>query len=342
MAKTGFATGDSLTKKHWEEQLFRDWTKEAYFSKFMGKGKAGRQSLIHVNDTFTKNKGDRVRFGIRMRLTGAGVGEGVTLEGNEEKLVTHNFDLTLTSLAHAVRDEGPLTRQRAMFSIDEESEMAIKEWGAEKIDEKIFEALRLSPTRLFYLSGATTVATTTVAATAKTGLAAKLTPLLISHVKTWAKTGGNRTQTPLRPIMIGGKKYYLLITHPDSLFDLKRNDEFTQALREARERSSEHPLFHDAVAVWDNVVIHEHENVSIATDGGGSGTTAWCHAHFLGAQSIAWAWGKRPDVVAEEFDFKREHAFGFDMIYAVGKPKFNGKDYGAISLYLQRTKISDA
>jgi N4-gp56 family major capsid protein len=277
-----------------------------------------------------------------MRLTGNGVGEGVTLEGNEEKLTTYSFNLTLQELAHAVRDEGPMTRQRVAFSIDEESEQAIKDWGTEKIDDLCFTALRTSPTTIFYLSAATTVAKTGTAATAKAGLAAKITPQLISHVKAWAKTGGNRSQTPLRPIKINGKKYYMIVTHPDSLYDLKRNTEFTQALREAEKRGKDHPLFEEAVAIWDGVIIFEHEDISIATDGGAGGATAWCHAHFLGAQALAWAWGKRPEVIPEEFDYRREHGYGFNFTYAVGKPSFNSLDYGAVSLYLERTQIADA
>jgi N4-gp56 family major capsid protein len=337
MAKTAFATGNALTKKVWEEKLFRDTKKESYFNRFMG---TSPNAMCQVNTKLNKEAGDRVTFGIIMRLAGSGVGEGETLEGNEEKLVTNSFNLTLTEWAHGVRDRGPMDRKRVTFSIDEESVFALKNRGAEKIDELAFTAIEASPTVYFSMqSGVVTYGTTDPkASVTATDL---ITPKMISHVKVWAKTGGNRAQTPLRPIMIGGKKHYVLLVHPDVGFDLKNDSTYTQARREALERGNENPLFTGALGVWDNVIVHEHENVGIATDWGGA-SVAGAKCSFLGAQSLAWAWGKRPEVVAETFDYKREHGYGWDMIYAVGKPKFDSKDYGAIAFYVARTQISDA
>ena len=47
MAKTTFSTSDALTKKLWEEKLFRDTQKMSYFSRFMG-GTA--ENLVQVNE----------------------------------------------------------------------------------------------------------------------------------------------------------------------------------------------------------------------------------------------------------------------------------------------------
>ena len=345
MAKTAFATGNALTKKAWEEKLFRDWPKGSFFGiGLMGKP-GNKNSFIHVEDEWEKNKGDRVTFGICMRLSGTGVVEGVTLEGAEEALTTYSFNLTLTELAHGVRDRGPIDRQRPAFSIDTESEAALKEWGGEKIDEKIFEALRTSPTAIFYntnaTAGSTTMAWSATAATAKAALRGTLTLDMLSWIATWAKTGNNRAQTPLKPAKIDGKDYYALVVHPDCLYDLKATTAYQTAMREAQVRGASNPLFTNANAVWHNVIVYEHENCSIGTDGG-AGAQAWAHCHFLGAQAIAWGWGKRPVVEYETFDYKREHGYGMSMIYAVGKPKFNSKDYGALSLYLARTQISDS
>lgn len=330
MAKTAFATGDALTKKLWEEKLFRDTKKESYFSRFMGNN-AG--SIVMTDEKLTKSKGDNVTFGIRMRLTGDGVNSGQTLEGNEEKLTTHNFSLSLEEYAHAVRDEGPLDRQRAMFSIDVESEAALKDWGAEKIDRLCFDAIEASPTKIFYGDG-TSTATITAA-----GL---ITPAKISRMRAWAMTGGNRAQTPLRPVRIGGKMYYVLIVHPDVMYDLKNDSTFAQARREALERSGSNPIFTGAEAIWDGVVVHEHENAGIVTNWGAGADVAGAKCSFLGAQSLCWAWGERPKVVAEEFDYGREHGYAWCMISKVGKPVFNSLDYGSVGFYVARTQISDA
>ena len=62
----------------------------------------------------------------------------------------------------------------------------------------------------------------------------------------------------------------------------------------------------------------------------------------MGEQALAWAWGARPKVVAEEFDYQREHGFAVSMMSAVEKPVFNSLDYGSIGIYTSRTQIGDA
>jgi N4-gp56 family major capsid protein len=342
MAKTNFTTSNALTKKAWEEKLFRDVNKESYFSRFMGDGS---DSVVCVKRQLEKEQGDKITFGLRMRLTGAGVTSGTTLEGNEERLTTHDYSLSLEQYRHGVRDDGAMTRQRAMFSISKESETAIRDWGAEKIDTLCFDALKATPTRVAYLTntGIANYAKTGTAATAKAALTASslLEPYFISYVKTLAKTGFNRDTIPLRPVKVKGKEYFILLVHPDVMFNLKTNSTFQQALREAQVRGNENPIFKGATAIWDGVVVHEHENVAIGTDAGGS-SVPWAECTLMGAQSLVWAWGKRPRVISAKFDYENEMGYGFDMICATGKPKFNSEDYGSIGVYVARTQVSDS
>lgn len=328
MAKTSFATNNALVKKAWEEKLFRDTAKESYFSRFMG---GGAESLVQVNTKLEKDKGDKVTFGIRMRLSGSGVTSGQVLEGKEEKLVTYDYSVTLEQYRHAVRDNGEIDRKRAMFSIDDESESALKTWGAEKIDQLCMDTIVTSPTKIFYGDGTSTATVTT---------AGKLTPALISKAKTWALGGGARTQTPLRPIRINGKNHFVLLVHPDVMYDLKQDSTFAQALREAEVRGKENPVFSGSAAIWDGVVIHEHENVPIVTNWGAGGNVPGAKCILMGAQSLVWAWGKRPSVVSRDFDYGNEHGFAWGFIGAVGKPKFNSVDYGSLAVYVARTQIN--
>ncbi len=341
MAKTAYTTSDNLTKKLWDEQLFRDQRKESYFNRFMANN---QNALVHTKEQLTKSKGDNITFGIRMRLAGAGVTSGYTLEGNEEKLTTYDFNVSLEEYAHAVRDKGPLDRTRPMYNIDDESRNALQDWGAEKIDQLCFDAIVASPTRVFYRTSGGNL-TTATAATAKAALTTangKIDPTMIQFAKTWAKTGGNRTQTPLRPIRVNGKNYFVLLVHPDVNYDLKTNSTWTQANREARERSTENPIFSGADAIWDGVVVHEHENIPIAADAGSGSDVPWAKCVMMGAQSLVWADGMRPKLVGEEFDYGREHGFAWCMMCGVAKPVFNSKDYGSVAVYVARTQISDA
>ncbi len=329
MAKTTVSTSDGLTQKIWEEELFRDFIKEAYFSKFMGKSS---NSMVHVKEDLVKRKGDDITFGIRMRLTGTGVISGQTLEGNEEKLTTYHTHVTLERYRNAVRDAGALDRQRPVYDMDQESRDAIKDWGSEKIDQLCFDAILSSPTKIFYGGDATS--------TSDIATDDLITPALISKVKTWALTGGARTYVPLRGIPFGGKKHLILLVHPDVIYDLSQDAQWSQAAREALPRGTDNPIFSGASYLWDDVIIHSHENISIVTTWGAGANVPGAKCVLMGAQALAWAWGERPSLVSEEFDYQEEHGFAWRVTCGVAKPVFNSKDYGSIGVYVARTNVA--
>lgn len=337
MSKTSFSTSDDLTKKAWEEKVFRDVVKESFFSPWMGNSS---DSVVQVKTQLEKGRGDKINFGLRMRLSGSGVTSGAVLEGQEEALSKYADSVTLEQYRHAVRDDGEMSRQRSAFSIDEESEQAIKDWGSEKVDQIAFDAIFTSPSKIFYKTSAGVLSA--AAATAKAALTAadsKLTPAMISWIKHWAKTGGARTYVPLRPIKVKGKDYYVLLIHPDVAYDLKVDSTYAQAQRDAQDRGSDNPIFTGALGVWDGVVIHTHENCPIATDGGGA-SVAWAKGKLLGAQALCWAWGKRPRVIQKKFDYDNENAFAISMIMGAKAPIFNSLTYGSVELYNARSNVS--
>lgn len=329
--ETVFETDNALTVKLYHEKLYRDARKESYFERFMSNGE---DTPVQTKTDLESDEGDAVTFGIRYRLKGDGVTDDNVLEGHEEELSTADFKISLTQLRNAVRTKGKLSDRRPLFRVPNEARAALKDWMSEKIDQKCFDALDLSPTKVFYGGDATSTAD--IDATDKVSLG------LISRVKTWASTGGNRTQPKLRGINIGGKKHYILLVHNDVEYDLKRDPEYLQAQREAEVRGKNNPLFSGALAVWDDVIIHSHENIPIVTTWGAGSNVAGARCHFLGAQALCWAWGMRPWVTEETFDYKNKRGFAIGMIYAVAKPKFNNLDYGSIQVRVARTKVSDA
>lgn len=342
MAKFALNTSDASVRKAYEEKLFRDAKKEMYFDKFMGEDAS---SACQVKTELEKKRGDTVTIGLRMRLTGAGVTSGQTLEGNEEALDIYTDTVALEQYRHAVRDDGGMTRQRAMFSVSQEQEASIKDWLAEKQDLLCFNELLVNktPTRVAYPDGtAGALSYTSTPATAKSALSAansQITPNFISYVKTLAKTGRSRAWVPIRPLKIGGEEFFVLLCHPDVMFDLKTDSNFQQARREAEKRGKDNPLFKNATACWDGVVIHEHENCPIGTDGGG-GSVAWATCALMGQQALTWAWGKKPRTIMKDFDYENEHSVAVDFIAGVNKNQFNSEDYGSLAVYVARTNVS--
>lgn len=342
MAQTHYDATDAEAKILLEEELYREAEIEGFFSKFTSKNGS---NIVHEKSDFEKEKGGKLTFTLIRKLKADGItgSSGLTLEDNAEKIVTTTQSIYLEEYAHATEDDGPLTRQHVFFSIDAEARNQLKVWMRERREKLTFTALYSSPTKIFY--GTPSAGLAALASLTST---MKLTPEMISWVKTWALTGGNETQEPISGVMIDGKPHLVLLVHSDALFDLKRNSEFQQAMREAAVRGAENPIFKGSTAVWDGVVIHEHMWVPIGTDAGVGGDVPYCKCALLGKQAILRAVGKRPEIRAEEWDFGRKHGFGISMMESITKAKFDvkgsgsAKDLGMIGLYVARTQISDA
>ena len=331
-AKTSLATGDALTRKLWHKDLYNDTMKELFWVNLMGND---MDSVVSVKEDLTKEQGDNITFGLMARSSAPVKGSGEALEGNEDSLERASFSLSMKEQAFAIRDKGPLDRQRAVFSIDDETKRAIVVQGAEHLDKECFDALQLSPTKTVYGGTATAYANVTA-----TDL---VTTAVLSKIKAGAKTGYNRAQTPIRPFRIDGKKYFGTVLHPDAMYDLKQDSSFQQARREALERSRENPIWNDVYAIWDGIAIFEHENVTIANDAGAGANISIAKNIFFGAQALCFGWAKHPEIVSENFDYGREHGHSWQAVYNVAKPTLlNSNDYGSISYVTARTKIADA
>lgn len=130
------------------------------------------------------------------------------------------------------------------------------------------------------------------------------------------------------------------------MYDLKTNSQFQQAMREAQIRGPENPLFKGATAIWDNVVIHEHERIALKTSSDTNWSTNGATCFLLGQQALVWGWGQRPKMVTKMFDYDDEIGHAWGMIAGVAAPYFSwsGTNYrnGSFIVPVARTAVSDA
>ncbi len=138
MAQTEYGVNHPLAVKLWARKLLQEALKECWSQKFMSKTSS---SLIQIKDETEKGPGDRIRVGLRMQLTGAGVQGDATLEGNEESLVTYFDDLIINQLRHAVRSQGKMSEQRVPFSVRDEAYQGLKDWYADRLDTWLMNQL---------------------------------------------------------------------------------------------------------------------------------------------------------------------------------------------------------
>lgn len=374
MAKT--VSNSSLRPQVWAKNLFTDAIANLYF---MVNGMMGTDAnnIVQVQEDLEKQKGDRVNFKLTKKLSGAGVSGDTELEGMEEKQNFHAESVLIDQKRNAIRLEGTLDEQINGYEMREEAKEGLRVWLTEFIERQFFLKLGgVTNTGLTDVNG-TVVGTDCAwsntpdfipnadeaagvgnrylcANTGGTDVIAstdKITPDLIDRAKAKALTSDPK----IMPLMINSKPYYVLFVHPWQLYDLRRNAEWAQAMREAERRGEENPIFSGAEGVWNGVIIHAHEYVpflNIATFSGGSksfrgasGSDANANifrALFCGRQAVGYAKAKnlKKEWVEKNFDYDNQYGVATSLLGGVQKLVFNSIEYGVIAIDTAATALN--
>lgn len=323
MADTQFATGDAETVQRWAMLLWREVPREIYWAKFQAEDE---YACIQMKNELTGSPGDQLTYTLSRKLTGAGVSGDDTLEGAEEALPFYSDSLTLDQRRNAVRLKGRLSEKRTMFDQRKAAKDHLKTWLAEVIDDDIFTQFDTSPTTVVFPGSVTSVATLL-----STSL---LSPLVIDTAVAKAK----KASPKLWPIRVAGDDYYILVMHTDAAFDLRQNSVWQGYQQNgAQVQGDDNPIFSGRFGVYNGVILHEHEKVPIATNGGAGGNIAWASNMFLCRQAGLFAWGRKPDAWEKEFDYGNKVGFAIGAIWKFKKAVFNSVDHGLISVRAART-----
>lgn len=344
MAVTDYPVNHPLAVKLWSKKIAREALKQTQAYQFMG---TSSNSLIQVFDDTQKGPGDRIRVPLRVQLSGRGVGEGETLEGNEEALTTYFDDLLINEARHAVRVKTLIDAQRIPFSAREEARLGLQDWYADRIDTWFANQLAGNTAETDLLFVGQNAATAPSSATGNRRIIyaddthdseASLTNTSTQRFSlTMLDRAVNiaKTSSPLiRPITVGNQKYYVCFLHPDQVRDLrtKTNDgDWLDIQKQALAGGAieENPIFTGALGVYNGVVLHEWTRLPVAP------TNANVRrAVFAGAQACAKAYGRgyseKPKYVEDYFDYESEFGVGLTTICGVKKTVFNSIDFGTI------------
>lgn len=302
-------------------------------------------NVITINRDLGANKGSTLRFHLIEKLDSDIVGtEADVITGSGQGQTTRYFDATLEFKFMSVATEDRMSEQRSGYNVSVISREQLVDAAAERRAKDYRDALVLSPT-LFVYKDATGYHKTSSAATAKAALTVAngyLDPKFVQSLYTAANTGFNRTIWPLRPIMINGKPYYVLMVHSDVVASLMGDPTWAAGVAMARERGPENPLFNMADIMTKNMLITGTELMPIATDGGSGADVAWAHGVVMGCQALLRAEGKPPRIVKGEInDHQTKEEFSYQYVQKTVKPVFDGVTYGSFSVYVARDQISD-
>lgn len=356
MAITTYGTGNALAVKLWSKRLSVEALKATWISKFIG---SGTDDMIMLKDETQKSAGDQVTFGLRMQLSGNGtLGDGV-LEGNEEALTTYSDALVINQLRHAVRSAGRMSQQRVPFSVRDEALSGLRDWWSDRIDWSGFNQLcgNIGP------SGSFASPALTVTDPRWTGLQACIAPdsahytnvagdaydntsLTTTHLFTLAMIDRcvekAKTLSPaIRPVTVGGKKFYVMWLHPYQVTDIRTNASSGQWLDIQKSAMTggmvdDNPIFDGSLGVYNGVILHEDSRV---TQGYNQATLAAIttvrRAVFCGAQAAMMGFGRDNSEnkftwVEELFDYENQLGVSAGLIFGLKKTVFNSADFGTI------------
>lgn len=321
--QTEFTTASDERVQRWVARIWYEMPREIYFGKFM---REDPNAIIEVKRDLEGQPGDKLTFSLANKLSGSGVSNDDTLEGNEEELDVDSDSVTLEQKRNAVRLKGRMSMKRTAFDQQEVSKDRLKVWMAETIDDGIFTELATSPTTAVYGGTASSVATLVA-----TGL---ITPAKIDTMVAKAE----KADPKIWPVKIDGDDHFVLVIHTDVWYDLRQNSTWQGYQQNGAQKSGkDNPIFNGMAGIYNKTVIHTHEKVPAATNGGAAADVAYATNLFMGRQAAVHAWGSKPQAWTKEFDYGSSLGFAIGAIWKTRKAVFANVDHGLIAGIFART-----
>lgn len=362
MALTTAAAG--LTVEQWDDDFFTEYLGNNPFKSYMGTDEA---SIIQVKENLTKKKGDKINFALVNKLTNAANDGSSKLDGNEEKLGSRSFGLTVGLRRHAVTVP-EMEEQKSAISLRNAAKPSLKDWAAEQDVDRVIASLHS-------ING---VAYGTANATQKNAwLADNSDRVLFGKLKS-NNTGTHSTSLAnidatddrataaalslmkrialkanpkIRPIRIEGtnKRYFVVFAHSLLFRDLKADATIVAAQKDVALAQQNNKLFQGGDIEWDGMIIHEVDDYPTLTGVGAGGTVDVGCMHLCGAQALGLGIAKRWNTrEKKEDDYGNESGVGIVAIDGLQKMLFGSgatdtddlKDHGVVTGYF--AAVADA
>ena len=354
MSQTNFAALTADQKLVWSRDLWEECRDKMFMSKFMGGDSAIVQRITELTKT---EKGEQVIFHLLADLQGDGIVGDNEREGLEEAMLSYNDKIGFDLISHGVRETGKVATQKTIIDFRKAGMSRLAFWLANRVDQ--LSILTLSGiSYAFNTDGSTRTetafsslafasdvsapttnrhrrwdATSGLVAgdTAAVAAADTLTYKSIVDISTYAKT------SYLKPIMSGGKEYYVAFVRPEAMAQLKKDDDYQRAVVTGMQRSDSNPWFTGGVVTVDGLVLHEHTLV-YNTTGAVSGAAKWgagsdvdgARMLVCGPQALGFADLASPSWVEKKFQYDSQLGINVDKMFGLVKPKFYSQHHDAV------------
>lgn len=361
MSVTNFARLTGQQKIVWSRDVWQAARDQMFIKKFLGSGDG---ALIQRITELTKTeKGEKVLMHLVADLVEDGVTGDNQREGNEEEMMSYSQEITIDLISHQVRNKGKLADQKTVINFREMAKSRLAYWLSNRTDQLgmltlsgvsyeyhldgskrvnspfpslAFAADVSAPTSKRHLAwnGSSLVPGDTSAITASFVPNYKMIVDLIAYAKTHY----------VKPLMAGGKEYYVMFVQPGTLAQLKKDPDYQRAITNLALKAGEQsPWFTGATVTIDGAVLHEHRLV-FGTQGapagekwGAGGNVNGTRTLLCGAQALGMADLGTPEWVEKKFDYDSKQGISVDKMLGFLKPKFHSiydksvEDFGVIA-----------
>lgn len=366
MSLTNFAALTPQQKIVWSRDVWAAARDQMFVKRFMG----GENSVIQRITELTKTeKGEQVLMFLVADLVEDGVIGDNEREGNEESMQSYSQIVNIDLMTHSVRNKGKLADQKTVIKFRETGKDRLSYWLANRVDQLALLSMS-GISYAFQNNGAPRLnspfpnlafAADVKAPSSKRSLMWDGTSLQISVTANIAATYipsykmivdmvAYAKTNYIKPLMSGGKEYYVLFVAPGALAALKKDADYQRAVvGVATKGGTDSPWFTGATVTVDGAVIHEHRlvyNTKGAAAGqkwGAGGNIDGSRTLLCGAQALGMADIGSPEWFEKEFQYGSQQGINVDKMLGMLKPQFYSiyntsvQDFGILSVdhYLQ-------
>ena len=303
MAYTSFAVNDAYAVKLWSKMLVVAEREALDIAPLIG---SDDNSIIQMKSETSKGSGDSVTFGLRARLTGDGITENETAEGNGESLSIYSDAVLINELGHnvGVKSQNTIDQQRVPFDLRMQARDGLGEWWADRKSVSFFnQVCGYTPQTNTKYTGLNSVTGPTSGRRIVAGSGSADQDITSSDIFTLdlidaavekAKVGSNM----VRPIRVGGQPKYVIYMHPQQVTSLRTNSSTGQWLdiQKAAMQGGQvtnNPIYTGALGEYNGVIIRQSQDVTQGVSGAdGTAITTVRRAVLLGAQAAMIGYGQ--------------------------------------------------
>lgn len=346
MAITSITNSSNQNVNIWSTLTFREALKATMFKKFLGSGKS---AIIMRLQELEKSAGDTIKYDLLMQMGNAGVTGDNRMRDNEEALTYYQDSVKIDQLrnAHAFRR---MSQQRTLHDLRMDAKANLADWFADKYDTYMFDYLCGNTTRTFAGNTATAPSSDRYVVSGDVSRSGTITTdegnlsnndqfslADMDYCKESAKT----LTPPIRPAMIDGGEYYVVVLHSYSVTDMRldvANSAYVtwpDIQMYANKRGLQNPIFDGSLGVYNGMIIFEstriytprsnvRRNLFLGSQAGvfamGNAYSKLQQARVGGDNLMSW--------FEEVDDYGNEVGVAVGSIFGMKATLFNSKDYG--------------